>query len=378
LAAAALVTALVLVRAVLLPFLLAAVLTYLLNPPVTYLAHRGVARPWAILLIYGAFGGLIGGLLVWLVPALLRELDSLAQAIPGFTRALQELTRNLQADYSRIPLPESLRAALDDTLQGLEVRFIGLLNTGIESLVNLLPLLLHVVIAPVLAFYMLCDLERFREGFIRLLPKEYRSQLLALGREINEVVYGYIMGQVTVALVEGTLVGLVMLALGLEFALLVAFFYAVAELIPYFGPIIGAIPAVAAALLVSPAAVVKLLAALLLIQQLEASVLAPYFVGGRLRLHPLVVIFALLVGGRFYGVAGLLLSVPLAALLRVLGRFALRMLDREREGILPTRRPRLTKVRSWRIVNTKIPQPLARPEPGRGRIACQNGVEGNE
>jgi predicted PurR-regulated permease PerM len=358
---------------VLLPFLLALLLTYLLNPLVARLVSRGLSRPTAILVAYLGVAAAATGFVVWVVPGVLREMDALVRAVPGFTVDLQALARNLQAGYSRAPLPESLRLAVDDAVVGLEERFVGLINSLVESIVGLFPLVANILLAPILAFYMLCDLERFREGLTRILPREYRRQLVALGREVNDVVYGYIMGQMTVALVEGLLVGLVMLALGLRFVFLVASFYAVAELIPYFGPVIGAVPAVISAALVSPGAVVKLAVALVILQQVEASVLAPYFVGGRLGLHPLVVVFSLLVGGHFYGVVGLLLSVPVAALLRVLGRFVLRMVDRERQAMRPEHRPGLTKIRSWRIVNSRIARPLARPERAR---TTEKGNEG--
>jgi len=350
------------IRPVLVPFLLAVLLTYLLNPPVTFLVRRGLPRPWAIVLAYLVIGGSVTGFVVWIVPSVLREMDALASAVPQFTTSIQEFARRLQHDYSQVPLPDSLRSAIDDSVTGLEARFIGVLNGAIESLVGLFPMLINVVLAPILAFYMLCDIERFREGLQRMLPKQYRSQLMALGREFNEVVYGFIMGQVTVAMAEGLLVGIVMMVLGLRFAFLIALVYGIAELIPYFGPVLGTIPALASAALKSPVAVVQLVVALVAIQQIEASVLAPRFVGSRLGLHPLVVIFALLVGGHFYGVAGLLLSVPTAAIVRVLVRFGMRVADRQKGGVPGSTRPGLTKLRAWRIVDSKIAQPLARPE----------------
>ncbi len=114
-----------------------------------------------------------------------------------------------------------------------------------------------------------------------------------------------------------------MALLGVEFALMLGIFAGLAEIIPYFGPIIGAVPAVGLAILKSKWLAVKVAIAFLVIHQLEGNIISPKILGDKVGLHPLVVIFSLLAGGELYGLPGMLLAVPAAAILRVIVRFAL-------------------------------------------------------
>ena len=135
--------------------------------------------------------------------------------------------------------------------------------------------------------------------------------------DINEVLSGFSQGHLLVCVLVGALTGLAAALLGIRYAIIIGFINGLAELLPYLGPLLGAIPSLALALTEGTRQAVYLGVAILVIQQLEANLLSPRIVGNRVGLHPLVVIFALLAGGELFGKWGILLAVQVAAVLKV-------------------------------------------------------------
>lgn len=305
-------------RAVLVPFVLAAAIAYVLEPPVRELERRGLPRGLAILAVYLGVSALMA-LAVWFfLPLLVEELNRLAEAIPEYTVRVRDFVRHMQTDYSRMPMPENVRRVLDEAIAGTEARLLNSIGDAITGLFALFASLLRVLIAPVLAFYMLRDLDDFRRRIKGFLPPATSRQWLALLHEVDGVVGGFIRGQVLVAVVVGILTGAALYLLRIRFATLLAIVAALGEFIPYFGPIVAAIPAVFVGFLTSPLKALQVLVAVTLIQQLDATVVGPKILGDRTGLHPLLVIFAVLTGGYLFGPWGLLLAVPVGAVIRVL------------------------------------------------------------
>lgn len=325
-AAAGTVYFLVLVRGVLAPFLIALGLAYALNPVVAYFCRWRLGRAWSILLVYALVGIVLSTVIVFVIPVIIVELNAFADVIPQYTEQVQGLIRFVQQNYSRVPLPESIRTVVDDTVRGLEVRLLGVIGGVARGILGLFSGLFSLIISPVLAFYFLRDLDHFRQKLVAAIPRDQRPEILALLGEIDAVLGGFIRGQLTVAGIVALMTTVAMTLLGVPFALLIGLVAGIAEIIPYFGPIIGAIPAVVIALLRSPFLAIQVVIAFLAIQQIQNAIISPRIVGENVGLHPLVVIFALLAGGELFGLVGLLLAVPFAGMIRVITRYAYRKL----------------------------------------------------
>lgn len=304
------------------PFALALVLTYLLAPAVDFLEIHGLRRATAILLLYLLITQAAAVTVVYLLPGFLDELNRLGTQLPGYTRQLRALVEGVRQDAARATLPATVRQAvlqqIDRTEAWVTARLADLTGGLVEGLLGAAPLLL----APVLAFYLLNDLPRLRRWARERLGRGRRRRWLDLVRAVDQVVGGFIRGQLLVAGFVGVMVTAVATFFGLRFAVLLGALAALADLIPYFGPFIGAVPVLSMAALQSPAAAIKVAVALLLIQWVENSVLSPRILGQRVGVHPLVVISALLVGGHHFGLAGLLFAVPVAGLVHALLAFA--------------------------------------------------------
>ncbi len=311
-----------LVRGIIVSFLLAGVLFYLFNPLVDRLESRGTGRTGAILLVYAAAAIITTATALYGIPRLVGQLNGLVAAVPAYTGQVQKVSRDIEVHYARAGLPDEIRRIADERIGWLERRVLALVGRVISGIVGLLEQFFSILLAPVLAFYLLRDFGRFKEDFFSLVPRRWQNDVVILCGEINRVLDSYIRGYLLVCVIVGVLTGTAMFLLGVEFALLLGLFAGLTELIPYFGPFIGALPAVSLALLKSKWLALKVILAFLIIQQLEGNIISPKVLGDRVGLHPLAVILALLVAGEMFGLPGMLLAVPAAAILKILVAFA--------------------------------------------------------
>jgi predicted PurR-regulated permease PerM len=319
-------------RALLLPFLLAAVLAYLLAPAVQRLAAAGVPRPWAILLCYLGLAVLAAAFVALVLPDLVAELEALGRAVPALGVRVEAHLARVRAGYERLPLPPGLRAAVDAAVARATRDVEATIRQTTAGLLGWFRVLFAVALAPVLTYYALADLPRMKAGLARLLPPAARQPVLACLADLDRVLAGFVRGELLTALAVGILAAVAAAALRLRFAVTLGLVAALGELVPYLGPVLGAVPALAvAAVQGGLPLVVETGLAYLAVQQIESVVLAPRIVGSSVGLHPLLTVAVLLAGEHVGGLGGLVFAVPAAACLRVLGRHGVRALTALRE-----------------------------------------------
>lgn len=312
-----------LVRDVIPPFLFAIAIAYLLYPAVVYLGSRGLGRVPSILAVY-AFCGIglyLGG--TFALPRLLREIGTLAKAASSWTDAAARIARRFDVVAAGFDAHPALRRTADMVALSLENEVLRFAEGLRASLVSSLSGFAYLAVAPLLAFYLLKDADYIKSRFTSIVPKEepLRGRVLGLVADLDRAVGGFVRGQLLVAGFVGAAVSVGTFLLGLPFPLMLGVFAGISELVPYLGPIIGAVPAVVVALGRSPWLAAKTAILFVAIQQVEAGFIGPKVIGDRVGLHPLVVIFALLVGGRLFGPFGLVLAVPAAGALKALVKF---------------------------------------------------------
>jgi predicted PurR-regulated permease PerM len=190
----------------------------------------------------------------------------------------------------------------------------GLMN----MMYNLAGKVVIIVFAPIMAFYILKDWEQIKQALENLLSPQFRRELGGLAGQIDRVIIEFSKGYLLISVIIGVLIGLAASLIGVKYALLIGIISAVGELIPYFGPILGGIPAVGLAMLQSPWQAFYMLAAIIIIQQLESNIITPRIIGQKVGMHPLTMVFALLAGGKLFGIGGMLIAVPLAAAMKII------------------------------------------------------------
>jgi len=301
-------------KAVLAPFFVAMIISYVLNPVVNMLNSRKVPRTAAVLLIYAVFIGAITVVLMNLIPMFMKQLKELNEHMPQITIKAQNWFDGMNNNRF---LPDSVREGINKGLNRLEAGITRSIGDGVNGIGTTINILFAAFIVPFLVFYMLKDIQVIEKTALAVVPAKHRRRTTKMLIDIDTALGHYIRGQFTVCLIIGVLAYLGYWLVGMEYALLLASIVAVFNIIPYLGPFFGAAPAIVMASTISLKMVLLVAGVNLVVQMLEGNVISPQVVGRTLNMHPLLIIFVLLVGGELAGVIGLILAVPSYAVLKV-------------------------------------------------------------
>jgi len=325
---AAFVLALYELGAVLTPFVAGMAVAYLLDPLVERVERRGLTRTWSTALVTLGFCLVVAAALVLVVPVLAGQLAGFARRLPQYVEALRGRVAPL-IELAREALPpgtiEKLQAAAMDYAAPAANWLAQVLLKLIGGGVALASLLSLAVITPVIAFYLLRDWKRIVARVDSLLPRGQAETIRAQVRQVDRTLAGFLRGQAMVCLTLGCFYGAGLSLVGLDFGLAVGMATGLVSFVPYFGMAMGLIVGLSLALVqFATWHGVALVAAVFAAGQfLEGNVLTPRLVGDRVGLHPAWIIFALLAGGALFGFLGILIAVPLAAVVGVGVRFAI-------------------------------------------------------
>lgn len=312
-------------RTILFPVIVSVVLTFIMHPLVEFFVRircyplkRTFSRTTAILLSFLVAIGVIILLLMFVLLPFAHEFERFAVNLPGYMKQTQELIFQLQQSFRQLELPESVQNLIREGMSDAADFSVDMGRRFLAGTIGFASRIIDLVVVPVLTFYFLKDWLSIRETFVNLAPAPQRARVRLIIEDIGTVISGYIRGQVTVSAVIGVLVFVGMYFFGLNYALTIGLIAALTEFVPIIGPIIGSIPALLIAVLVSPMLALKVAAFYVVVHQLENHIIVPKIMGHSIDLHPVSVILAFLVGAQLFGLAGMILAVPVAAMLKVL------------------------------------------------------------
>ena len=305
------------VRAILGPFLLAFVLAYLLNPLVVGLERHKISRNKAIAIVFGLIIIFCSATFFLIIPKAYSELSKLVVTLPQTMQSITDMIEGFRNQFKAKGLPSRVALVLDQHLVQGETIIADRLNLFLESLPKVLSSVTLYILSPVISIYFLADWKSLGKGFFRIIPQRWRMEWRRLWQDINHVIWQFIRGDLVIAVIVGTLIGVGVKLVGMEYALLIGLICGIFDLIPYFGPVIGAVPAILLALTHSPGMALKVGLIIFVVQQLEGNLISPRIMGDSVGLHPLWVVFALLASGEIAGFWGLFIAVPMAAVIRV-------------------------------------------------------------
>ncbi|HAQ07647.1 MAG TPA: AI-2E family transporter [Bacillus bacterium] len=298
----------------LIPFSVAAFITYLLHPIVEALHFRGLHRGISIMIIYILFFGGAGVALYRGIPALIHQLRDLADNTPVFAAQYKLMVNSIMDQTSR--WPAGIHERIEEGIIGLEQGVDQFLAKTITLLMDIINSILTITVIPFIAFYMLKDFDVMKKAAWYLTPRKWRQPGTKFLHEVDKSLGSYIRGQLLVCLIIGLLSTLLFWISGIKYPMLLGAIVGITNVIPYFGPIIGAVPAVIIAATMSVKMVLIALAIVFSLQFLEGNILSPLIVGKSLHMHPLMIMFALLAGGEIGGIIGLILAVPVLVVVR--------------------------------------------------------------
>lgn len=316
----------VFMKTVVLPVVLALILYYLLRPILRLLEGFKIPRIWGILIIFLGLIGLITLLVVLVFPFLKTQFQNLIMEFPNyFMQLLTDLDAFLRTSYigdyytgSSFDIEQlvaTLPGNITDTLQNTVTSIIS----GVTGLISTITsVILSIVIVPFILFYLLKDGEKLPEYFVKLLPPRLRQDTREVLSEADKQLGAYIQGQIIVAFCIGVMIYIGFLIIGMDYALLLGVLAMVTSVVPYLGPAIAITPAAIIALVTSPFMLVKLAIVWTVVQLVEGNLISPQVMGKTMFIHPVTIIFVLLTAGSLFGIAGVILGIPMYALVRVL------------------------------------------------------------
>ncbi|AXY25994.1 AI-2E family transporter [Suicoccus acidiformans] len=310
------------------PVIAAGIFYYILDPLVSFLERKGIERNFAIWIIFIIAIMLIVWGVYSLIPMLTEQAQSFIQNLPRYNAQVQGLLAQLPIQTngpteSELSLNSQIQAVLNSLHLGeLSERIRDFLPGTIDGIGNVIgtvfTFITGILTMPIILYYLLLENKRIAHNILYLVPDKYTDVVGRILRNSNLQVSRYIGGQVLVAIAVGFMFGMGYSIIELDYAVLLAAISGVANIIPYIGSILAAIPALIIGLLTSPAMFLKVCIVIAIEQFIEGRFVSPQILGSNMNIHPVTILFILLGAGRLFGVSGVILGVPAYAVIKVI------------------------------------------------------------
>ena len=300
------------------PLILAGAIVFILNPLISLLQRRGIPRVAGVALTYFGFMALVVliGLVMW--PAVHDQGENLGDRWPSIRTKMETWVDDRAESVKGTPF-EFDRQKVTEAFSTTDVSVRDQIDRVAKVGVKVFHALLVIILTPIFAFYLLIDLPHLKQVADGLIPTAARPEVLVLARRMNAAVGGFFRGQLVVALIVGIMVSIGLLVIGLPFWLLIGMVAGFFNMIPLVGPYIGGIPALVIALTTKePLTALWVILIMVTVQQIDNHFISPLVMQRVVKLHPVLVMLALLLGGTLGGFFGLLVAVPTAAILKIL------------------------------------------------------------
>ncbi|MCK4557747.1 MAG: AI-2E family transporter [Candidatus Aminicenantes bacterium] len=310
------------VKDVLIMFIIAWLLSILLSPVVDFLESKGLKRGWAILVVMILILAIVGFSFSLIVPGIIRTVEALTSKLQSdvITDLSMKIEAYFEKNFNNAELARNVTARLNEI-------GVNLLNGLGEFFKNVGSFLAFVVIIPVITFFLIKDSRRFKRAIISKVPNKYFELSLNILHKVENQVGKYIQGQAVDALIVGILSTLGLFLINVRFNgpihhfVFIGMLAGLANMIPYVGPVVGAVPALAIAILNNPPnlgiVLLWIIIMFILVQAIDNAFVSPLVVSKSVNMHPLTVIIVVIIGGKIAGPIGMLFAVPLTGIIKV-------------------------------------------------------------
>ena len=310
--------------AVISPIFIGLIIAWLLDPLVKFLQGKKVPRIVACILVYLLFIAVLTLIVVLLIPALGSQVKDFIGNIPGLVEDFKNffngvvIDLNHAFDYDFTSFKNQIYHSIETFGVGLSTRipdmaisfFTGLINGGVSFFLGLM-----------IGFYMLFDFDKLSRNFMNFLPRRWRSGAGELVVRLNESLRSYVQGVLLVMSLVFITQAIGLTLSGLQAPLVFAFFCALTDIIPYFGPYIGAIPILIVGFMMDPVVGICCVISIVVVQLLENNFYQPLIMGHTMKLHPVTIMIGLLIFQHFFGIIGMIVATPVIAALKIILTF---------------------------------------------------------
>ncbi|MBE6081864.1 MAG: AI-2E family transporter [Tissierellaceae bacterium] len=314
-------------------FIFSVIMAYLFNPIVNFFEKRKIRRSLGILIVYAIILGVIVILSLTIIPNITKEAKKLMEILPLYLNRIFDFLNNIYDRYysSIYSLPPQLQG-VEQAVMGNAENMGNILSENIKkitsSMMNIFPKITSIILVPIFTFYLILDKDSIKNKIYITVPKDKRQDFSRLSKEIDKALGEFIRGRVIVAIFIGVSTTIALLILKIPFGLVIGLIAGIADIIPYFGPVIGIIPAVIFALLDSPLKALWVIIIFTVIQQIENDLITPKIIGESIGIHPITVIVSLIIGGEIMGIWGMVLAVPAVAVGKIVFSFFMEKLNK--------------------------------------------------
>lgn len=321
-----------LIRIAVIPVIIATAIAYLISPLMMLLKRR-MRKGFAVTITYIIFTGIIALIFFFIIPVVVEQFRVFIDKFPSY---LQNLNDTIDDFFNNSILIESIENMIGKNIVAPDMSAVSQYFMGRFDLENIdfleqatiftrsiINIVLYLVVGPLLGIYILKDIDKFRETFIKVIPNKYKIHAVNTIDRVSHVAGRYIRGQIFISIIVGVLCTGVLLILKVDFAVLLGAIAGIFNLIPLLGPLIGAIPAALAALFISPLKALLVIILFIAIQQIDNYVISPAVMKYQVGVHPGLIIFSLMAGGALFGFWGLLIAVPTVAVVQETLRYYL-------------------------------------------------------
>ncbi|TCO79071.1 AI-2E family transporter [Marinisporobacter balticus] len=309
---------------ILTPVIWAIIFAYLLSPIVHTINKSGIPTIWSVVILYVS---IIAGILFFcfiITPKITNETKKLVELLPRYTNKTNEYFDYLYMKVEQLdnfsPHLASVKETIKENLDKIEYYILHTIKGITRGIFAMFSHIVELVLIPIFTFYFLKDVDYFKKKIIFFIPKIFRNELINIFKDIHILLNKFIRGQFIIAACVGILSILALLIIKVNFALIIGIIAGLSNVIPYFGPVFGAIPAVVIALLDTPSKAFWVVIAFIVIQQIESAIITPKIVGESVGLHPITVIISLLIGNEWMGIIGLIFAVPIVASIKIVSK----------------------------------------------------------
>lgn len=312
----------VIISNILMPVIIALLLYYLFNPAIDFMERHKIKRFWAIVILYTSVFLLLAGGIVLVIPLLENQISNLTETFPVFMDNFINSVIAFVDDFSGNEIADNVISQVEGFVDSISSDIGNYVSEGLTRfssvVTGITSVVMTIVIAPIILFFLLKDAEKFANGVLAVTPPKWRADLIRVATEINVKVGSYIKGQLAIAVANGVMIFIGFTIIGLDYSGVLGLAGGVLSLVPYIGPTLTFIPAFIIALLTSWTEVLLLIVVWIVVQFVEGNFVEPNIMGRQLNIHPLTIIIILLIMGDLLGLFGLVFGVPIYAILRVI------------------------------------------------------------
>lgn len=289
--------------------------SYTLKPLQLKLMDMGVNKSISALILIGIIILIVVGSLFAIIPYFLKDNLNVKNAL----NSIQNLIDTIYFKLKPVKTSGSTFYAFTSNLYDkLNIMILGVSSKICDAAINISGSFLYAVVVPIVVYYFLADGKHIKHGLLSLFPVKSRNSVKKIGCHIDKIVGRYILSQLILSLFVGIVTFIILILLKVDFPFILSLINAFFNIIPYFGPIFGAIPAIFMAFTNSPKTAVEVIIWLYVLQQLEGNILSPKITGDSISMHPLTVIILLLLGEKVAGFMGMVAAVPLGAAIKII------------------------------------------------------------